>query len=75
MDNGHLIFPEKGPFALPATQRATAREMGGSVQVTLYVIVPDQGQSPAPVRTAMTISVARQLASDLQAAALQAEQG
>jgi hypothetical protein len=73
MDDGHLIFPEKGPFALPATQRATARDMGGSVQVTLYVIIPDQ--SPAPVRTAMTISVARQLASDLQAAALQAEQG
>jgi hypothetical protein len=69
-----IVLQGDEPFALPATQRASAiARQTGAVEMTLYVL--KDARELVPVQTAMTHQVASELAEQLTRAALKIELG
>ena len=75
MIESKVTFEGLPPFALPAAQSGKVRAVSGSVEMTLYHVLPKHGSKPRPVRTPMTAAVAQQLAEGLTQASLIVEAG
>lgn len=69
MTESSVEFRGGGPFALPVAQRALARRLDDTVEVTLYMIVGDNPQ-PSPIRFQMIPTVANELAQNIVEATL-----
>ena len=72
-DQGRVVFPGVGPFALPAAQKAIATGGSNGVEATLYCLIDGKGPLPQPIRVQMTYGVARNFADELMTAAVNAE--
>jgi hypothetical protein len=73
MSESEVKFLGQSPFDLPIAQSVSASSLGEIVYVTLYVIAPEQGTTPVPVRCAMQWKHARELATQLTKESLTAE--
>ena len=65
-------FEGEPPFALPTVQRGRASAVDDTVEMTLFVLVPGQGNEPVPVQAQMIVDVAVSLSRQLTVALNQA---
>jgi hypothetical protein len=65
-------FEGEPPFALPTVQRGRASAIDDTVEMTLFVNVPGQGDGPVPIRAQMIVDVAQALSRQLTLAMTQA---
>jgi hypothetical protein len=65
-------FEGEPPFALPTVQRGRASAVDDTVEMTLFVLAPGQGDKPVPVRAQMIVDVAESLSRQLTVALNQA---
>lgn len=72
VSESEVKFLGPGPFSLPIAQSARARASYDAVEMTLSVIVGDDPH-PRPLYIPMGYKVARQLAEQLAAAAIQVD--
>jgi hypothetical protein len=61
------------PFALPVLQGAGATSADDTVQMTVYVLAPEQGHVRTPIHLQMTWKTAQRLAEALRSASIEAE--
>lgn len=73
MEPSLVFFQGPGPFHLPVVQRASARAVTTSVEVTLYAILDGRGPDVEAVSFQIVATRARELASLLLDAAAQIE--
>jgi hypothetical protein len=69
MAKGSVKFEGSGPFYLRTVELATASVLANSVQLTLYALVEEQGQTLVQIETQMTFGAAEELANALLRAA------
>jgi hypothetical protein len=72
---GSVTFQGKGPFYLRTVEHATARILDNTIQLTLYALVEERGQTLVQIETQMTSGAAGELANTLIHALNQATSG
>jgi hypothetical protein len=70
---GKVVLQGDSPFDLGTAQRAIVLCANGGVEMSLFAILPDHGPRPLQIPVLLSVKVARQLAEDLSAAAVEAE--
>jgi hypothetical protein len=68
-----VIFEGLPPFDLGLAQRVSAQSSNGSVEMTLYVVLPEHGALPQPIRVRMGYRAAADAATLIFQAAVEAE--
>jgi hypothetical protein len=72
MQAGGVKFEGTGPYYLRAVDHATASVLGNTVQLTLYALVDERGQTLVQIETQMTSHAAEEFAKTLLHAAAKA---
>jgi len=70
---GQVVFMGAGPYWLPTARSATAIGGSAGVEMTLFCVIPHEGDEVHPVRVRMTHEVGRDLAGQLIQASIDAE--
>ena len=65
MQAGSVKFEGAGPFYLRAVEHARASLLNNTIQLTLFALVEERGQSPVQIETQMTPGAAEELANTL----------
>lgn len=73
MAENKILFQGVAPFDLGTAQHGRAQSLNGGVEMTFFVMLPDHGQLPQPVRVRMSPSAARTVAEQLSDAVTKAE--
>jgi len=63
--NGSVKFEGTGPYYLRSVNHARASVLGNTIQLTLFALVEEQGQTPIQIETQMTSGAAEELANTL----------
>lgn len=69
MPAGSVKFEGRGPFYIRTVEHATASVLNNTIQVTLFALVEEQGQTLVQIETQMTPGAAEELANTLLRAA------
>ena len=65
---GEISFIGEPPYDLTLAKSTEAKAVDTTVEVTLFVDVPNKRIAPCPIRIAMTVPVARELILQIQSA-------
>jgi hypothetical protein len=65
---GEVSFIDGPPYELRAVQDAEAKAIGTSVELALFINLPDRPLAPVPILMALPLVVARKLRDQFQAA-------
>jgi hypothetical protein len=63
--SGQLVYLGPSPFYLERVQSASAKDVGGSVEVSVNTIVDGHGSLPVPTRFQLSVRAAEELAKAL----------
>jgi hypothetical protein len=64
---GEVTFTDGPPYEFPAVQDAEANAAGSSVELSLFINIPDRPLAAVPVMVALPLDVARKLLGQFQA--------
>lgn len=62
---GSVTFQGTGPFYVRTVERATAKILDNTIQLTLYALVEERGQTLIQIETQMTAGAAVELATTI----------
>jgi hypothetical protein len=65
MQAGNVKFEGSGPFYLRTVEHAIASVLENTIQLTLYALVEERGQTLVQIETQMTSGAAEELANTL----------
>jgi hypothetical protein len=65
---GEVTFTDGPPYEFPAVQDAEAKAVGGSVELALFINLPDRPLAAVPILVKLPLAVARKLLDQFQAA-------
>jgi hypothetical protein len=63
---GEVTFTDGPPYELRAVQDAEAKAVGTSVELALFVTVPERPLAAVPIMVALPLAVARKLLDQFQ---------